>query len=134
MIETTIATMDNGVNYFTTHRLLKPDKKWHGIDVHLIDPRLLDIYPTLENELKTLGLRQVYYDIEWDYLYFAQTLPSYFASAIQFLYQIYWGIIRWLYHYGKVFQRIPDGERFSWRYFTPIVFVKVGIKWFKRQR
>lgn len=116
MIEVTTDYID-GVMFYQ-FRLLKPEQKKLGIGIHRVDWKLRD------RHLSLLGLRKVGQETYCRVDLYASMYPSYILSCIYFLERGYWKTIRFLYDNARLFKQIPQGERFSWRYFTPYVWVK----------
>ena len=132
VIEATSVTID-GETRLGSLRVLEPDRKWHGVGVHLVQVKLIRT-SDIDKRLRVLGLRQIYYDMSCRCFYYAQTLPAVIATIVEFFASRYWKAIWWLYAHGRLFQELPISAGFSWRYFTPFYVCLKVIKWFKRQR
>jgi len=120
MIEITIKHVD-GIDFIDKVHILEPDKIWHGIGVHMVSMR---VDKQAAGFLNLLGLRKVYFDCNYKAYYYARTPFAYYVKGAEFLCRIYWVLIRWLYDNARIFKQIPEGELFSWRYFTPYVWYK----------
>jgi len=131
MIEAASVTID-GETHVSSLRLLEPDRKWHGVGIHLVSGRLL-AQSDIGSRLKALGLKQVHYAPEYHVYFYAQTLPAILATIVEFFTSRYWKTIWWLYAHGRLFQELPIPVEFSWRYFTPFYVCWKVVKWFKRR-
>lgn len=124
MIETTVDTID-GVQFLKNIRILEPDDTIGGMGVHSIAWRLTAQAPELMRAIRALGLRRVGEDFCRAADQYAQyPMPYLPIKVVRFALKVYWKTIRWLYDNARVFKQIPEGECFSWSYFTPYVWYK----------
>ena len=126
MIETTINHV-GGVIFYSNIRILEPDGKRYGVPVHYISQRLEEREPEVMVYLKSMGLRKVGYtpNIGGGSFEYAQYPKAYIAyKVLKRLWQVYWGLVRFLYDNARFFKQIPEDQCFSWRYFTPYVWYK----------
>jgi hypothetical protein len=119
MIETTVKEVD-GVRFLDDLRVLEPDERRNGVGVHLIR---WDMSGEALAALRLLGLRKVGDDPRWRAdLYVEYPLPYCWYKVVSTGLRAYWWAVRFLYDNARFFQRIPENEVFSWRYFTPYVW------------
>ncbi len=133
MIEATSVTVD-GKTFLGTLKILEPDRKWHGVDVHLVSRRLLDRNPDAEKRLKVMGLKRVHYAPEYRSYFYTQTLPATVATTVEFFVSGYWRTVWWFYIHARLFQEIPIAEQFSWRFFSLFYPFYRMARWFKQRQ
>ena len=124
MIESTIETID-GVHFLKDARFVEPYEYENGVRVERITQRLLDRSPETEGLLLIMGMRKVGVDPCFDADIYARYPMGYFIyRTIHHLLKGYWWVLRFLYNNARIFQQIQAGECFSWRYFTPYVWIR----------
>ena len=124
MIEGTISQVD-GVDFYTNIRILEPDEKIGGMGVHRITRDTREHNPEFMRSIRAMGLREVGYDLSYRSFLYAESTKSYITiKMVQFSLRLYWWNIRFLYDNARFFKKIPEGECFSWAYFTPYTWFK----------
>ncbi|KKN74709.1 hypothetical protein LCGC14_0387510 [marine sediment metagenome] len=126
MIVTTVKEID-GVKFLINIRILEPDDTIGGFPVHYISDRTTYRDTQFMLAVKLMGLKKVARaaNIGGGSDAYAQfPIPFIGIKVTQFLLRIYWHIIYLLYSNARFFKEIPQGECFSWRYFTPYVWFK----------
>lgn len=124
MIGATTRFVD-GVQFIEGIRILEPDDTIGGIGVHLISWSIIDQAPEFMRAVKALGLRKVGEDIcRAVDQYAPYPIPFLGIKLVQFALKVYWLSIWLLYDNARVFKQIPEGQCFSWSYFTPYVWYK----------
>lgn len=125
MITTTVSQVD-GLNFIVDVKLEPPFEYRNGVRVELVSSRVLVEAPECKLILTALGFELVDFDLVTDSYIYAQ-LPYRFIQykVVSFLLRFYWWSIRFLYNNARMFKQIPQGERFSWRYFTPYVWFSI---------
>mgnify|MGYP001616748254 FL=1 len=117
MLSISIAEVDR-VKFIQNICILGHDDKVNGVPVHRIPSRYLD--NELRRAIKALGMRKVDFDYRWDAeIYVVSDLLAWRFKIANFALKVYWGAIKWLYDNARFFKMIPQGEQFSWQYFTP---------------
>ena len=130
MIEETVAVNDEGVMFLSKLRFIKPFDYENGVRVEKINGRLLRQVPGYKIMLNMLGLRKVGVDPYLDADTYALYPWGYIQyKAVQHILTGYWWLMRFLYNNARMFQQIPTGTCFSWRYFTPYVWINDLRKW-----
>jgi len=124
VIETTIESIE-GVNFLTNVRFVEPYEHENGVKVEKVSERVLIRFPRMEGLLKVMGLRKVGFDYPLYSVVYAHYPVGYsIYRVVHHLVVVYWWAIRFLYKNARMFQQVPEGECFSWRYFTPYVWGK----------
>jgi len=124
MITTKVKVLE-GVRFRIDVSLEEPFEYRHWVRVEKVSRRLLDNSKEFRIILKALGFREVEEEPWTDSVIFAQYPVCYIRyKAVQFLVNSYWKILLFLYDNARLFKRIPEGEQFSWRYFTPYTWFK----------
>jgi hypothetical protein len=125
MIETTIKQVD-GLNFVIDVKLVPPFEYRNGVRVELVSSRMSVEAPEFKLILTALGFELVDFDGCTNSYIYAQ-LPYRFIQykVARFLLRFYWWSIRSLYDNARMFKQIPQGERFSWRYFTLYVWFSI---------
>lgn len=125
-IEVTTDTVE-GVSFIRDVRLVPPFERMNGITVELVRASLL-LHPQVREALKAVGLKEVGYAEHQGAVIYAHSTPSFLLYHIVYCFnKSHWAIVKWLYNNARMFQQIPEGEAFSWRYFTPFC-------WYRRAR
>lgn len=125
MIETTEAINDEGVRFLSRVRFVEPYDYENGVWVEKVSRRTLDQVPETALLLKSLGLKKVGFDHRWDTNVYALYPLGYIQyKVIRHALTGYWWLVRFLYNNARMFQQISSAECFSWKYFTPYVWIK----------
>lgn len=124
MIEISTKTVDGAV-FISGLKLCEPDTRIGGIGVHYIPEHYLTT--ELLVALRLLGLKRVGSEPEFlsdCYLYTRGSLPRMVVRSTRLALKFYWMVIRFVYYNCCVFQRIPECQPFSWRYFTLYIWYR----------
>ena len=117
MIEITTDEIE-GVKFI---KLVEPIERRCGVEK--VSCRLLT--SEMEFALKINGFRRGEFIPFMDaYEYIQYPLPYYWYRTVNFILKGYWKALKFLYDNARLFKQIPEGECFSWRYFTPYVWFK----------
>jgi len=116
---------DEGVRFMTDIQLVKPYEYRNGVMVELLSCSRLKDAPDIELSLRRLGFKRVGFDPDFDaYQYVRYPFGYIRYKIVSKLMKGYWWLMRFLYNNARMFQEVPRGERFSWRYFTPYVWMR----------
>ena len=124
MLEMSIKYLE-GLSFHMDIKVVEPREKLNGVYVEYLDSWLLHNSQEMPLILKAIGMKKVGYRLEtlqevwawqpWGYTQYR--LIHWFIKA-------YWWLLRWLYNNTRMFKRIPPGQIFSWKYFTPYTWIK----------
>ena len=118
MIEVTSKTID-GVSFIDKVRILEYDGKYLGIPVYHVSLESAKQLP-----LKAIGLKKWAYNVDYQADFYTTRWWFVLAKPTLWLWHLYWTVIRLLYDNARFFKEIPSSQPFSWKYFTPYVWVK----------
>lgn len=129
MIEMTESTNAEGVRFLSRVRFTEPYDYENGVRVEKVSKRTIEQAPETTMILNGLGLKKVGFDYHWDaYVYAGYPLGYTQYKIARHVLTGYWWLMRFLYNNARIFQQIPSGTPFSWKYFTPYVWVKKARK------
>ena len=127
MIEVTVHDRE-GVKFYE-YCLIEPFRRENGVIVEHIRASLMG-RPHIQQMITDLGLVYVGHDVVTDSeIYTLSELALRFYRTRERLFRVYWSAIRFLYYNARMFQQVPEGERFSWRYFTPYAWLRALKRW-----
>lgn len=122
MITTKVKVLE-GVKFQIDVSLEEPFEYRHGVRVEIINHRYED--KTTYIILKALGFRFVEYEPWTDNaIYIQHRIPYLRYKLVKNLIKAYWATLVFLYDNARIFKKIPEGEQFSWEYFTPYTWFK----------
>jgi len=122
---TTEVKLLEGVRFIINVKLEEPFEHKYGVRIERISGRLLAESKEFRIILKALGFRKVEEEPWTDNIIYVQYPVCYIRyKAIQALINAYYKTILFLYDNARLFKKIPEGEQFSWRYFTPYTWFK----------
>lgn len=110
---------DTGRSFIDSVRVVPPIYREHGVHVELVS-WLMDKVPETQKMMSSLGFKRLGErpeDGAWVYVRQGRCALQY--KVLESLHRAQLPILRWLYFHARLFQTIPPGEMFSWRYFTP---------------
>ena len=132
MITTEVKLLE-GVRFIINVKLEEPFEHKYGVRIERISGRFLAESKEFRIILKALGFRKVEEEPWTDNIIYVQYPVCYIRyKAIQALINAYYKTILFLYDNARLFKKIPEGEQFSWRYFTPYTWFKA--LWDKRHK
>jgi len=126
MIETSVRHREN-LNFIYDIKIVEPREKRNGVYVELVKYKYMTSEMT--TILKAIGMRysgedeltdsSVYTFYPWGY---------YQYILMRKILKAYWWFIKVLYYNARFFQPVEVGEKFSWKYFTPVSWFLVRKK------
>ena len=125
MIETTEAINDEGVRFISKIRFVEPYEYENGVRVEKVERRQIEQEPEAALLLNSLGLKRVGFDDCWDaYIYALYPIGYVQYKVVQHILTGYYWLVKFLYNNARMFQQIPVGTQFSWKYFTPYAWLR----------
>jgi len=125
MIETTEAINDEGVRFTSKVEFVEPYEYENGVHIEYVSIRQIERVPETAILLNSLGLRKVgiapYLDA---YIYAPYPLGYIQYKIAQHILTGYFWLVKFLYNNARMFQQIPVGTQFSWKYFTPYAWLR----------
>ena len=118
-----------GLSYIDSIKTVEPIETRYGIKIEQVSQKLLALNGDYINYLlrTRLGLRPVGYEPYSDHKIYAHYPFGWsWLKLIQFFIPVYWWFVSLLYWHTPLFHKIPEGERFSWKYFNPRAMFKHG--------
>ena len=133
MIEVSINHLE-GLNFIADVKIVEPREKENGVFIERIEGNLAKKSPEFISIIKAFGMRKVGRSVVTDTDVYTFYPWGYFQyRLVHFWFRIYWEAIRWLYNNARMFKAIPQGEMFSWSYFTPYIWIKSLLTIIKKQ-
>jgi len=125
MIITTEAINDEGVSFISKVEFVEPYEYENGVRVEKVDRRQIEGVPETVLLLNSLGLKRVGFDYSWDaYVYTPYPIGYIQYKIAQHILTGYFWLVKFLYNNARMFQQIPVGTQFSWKYFTPYAWLR----------
>ena len=119
MIASSIRTVD-GVNFIDKVEFLEPDGYISGLSFHYVPKNTIDDLKPFMGSYRVIDFQPNCRS----YRIARRPFPYLPIKLCLLMGRSYWFVIRFLYDNARFFKQIPDGQRFSWRYFTPYTWFK----------